>query len=150
MSLKGYPPPGPKHNPPVGNGCCFFFNDTATTEIYTLSLHDALPISHRHDLPARVERGLHQFKSANPGADNAEPDRPSTDCADAPWPKAEMAGPAETPAMVARMKSRRLVGSLDTFGSFLHGYGIAVGGYIQVVSSPTEPPLSGRAGPGWS
>src|SRR5687768_17956920 len=25
----------------------FFFNDTATTEIYTLSLHDALPISHR-------------------------------------------------------------------------------------------------------
>src|SRR2546429_5289542 len=34
----------------------FFFNDTATTEIYTLSLHDALPIS-RHigafDLDAR-------------------------------------------------------------------------------------------------
>src|SRR3712207_9360190 len=25
----------------------FFFNDTATTEIYTLSLHDALPISDR-------------------------------------------------------------------------------------------------------
>src|SRR3712207_8196393 len=27
------------------NILCFFFNDTATTEIYTLSLHDALPIS---------------------------------------------------------------------------------------------------------
>src|SRR5258707_15104895 len=26
--------------------CFFFFNDTATTEIYTLSLHDALPIFH--------------------------------------------------------------------------------------------------------
>src|SRR2546422_8807438 len=26
----------------------FFFNDTATTEIYTLSLHDALPISNPH------------------------------------------------------------------------------------------------------
>src|SRR5258708_11778960 len=26
----------------------FFFNDTATTEIYTLSLHDALPISFSH------------------------------------------------------------------------------------------------------
>src|SRR3712207_8352498 len=26
-------------------GVVFFFNDTATTEIYTLSLHDALPIS---------------------------------------------------------------------------------------------------------
>src|SRR3989449_2203215 len=30
----------------------FFFNDTATTEIYTLSLHDALPISDRR-VPAR-------------------------------------------------------------------------------------------------
>src|SRR2546427_5621046 len=30
--------------------CCFFFffNDTATTEIYTLSLHDALPIWRDH------------------------------------------------------------------------------------------------------
>src|SRR5258708_167004 len=27
----------------------FFFNDTATTEIYTLSLHDALPIFHGPD-----------------------------------------------------------------------------------------------------
>src|ERR1039457_7643894 len=27
---------------------CFFFNDTATTEIYTLSLHDALPICCNH------------------------------------------------------------------------------------------------------
>src|SRR5258705_2577115 len=31
----------------------FFFNDTATTEIYTLSLHDALPISGRR----RAARG---------------------------------------------------------------------------------------------
>src|SRR5687768_18239737 len=30
----------------------FFFNDTATTEIYTLSLHDALPISKFHPPPA--------------------------------------------------------------------------------------------------
>src|SRR2546426_9813757 len=44
----------------------FFFNDTATTEIYTLSLHDALPISeargcrdHRQDQPARVRLGWH-------------------------------------------------------------------------------------------
>src|SRR3989304_3368525 len=28
----------------------FFFNDTATTEIYTLSLHDALPISEQESL----------------------------------------------------------------------------------------------------
>src|SRR5260221_4129489 len=30
---------------PLLNLSFFFFNDTATTEIYTLSLHDALPIS---------------------------------------------------------------------------------------------------------
>src|SRR2546426_12378042 len=34
----------------------FFFNDTATTEIYTLSLHDALPIS--------LERGSRVLASA--------------------------------------------------------------------------------------
>src|SRR2546425_11553937 len=33
----------------------FFFNDTATTEIYTLSLHDALPIS----APPRAHGGDH-------------------------------------------------------------------------------------------
>src|SRR3712207_8376951 len=41
----------------------FFFNDTATTEIYTLSLHDALPISVRRlrtglDLLHRPDDGL--------------------------------------------------------------------------------------------
>src|ERR1022692_1115584 len=35
-------PPGTKMR---SAGFVFFFNDTATTEIYTLSLHDALPIS---------------------------------------------------------------------------------------------------------
>src|SRR3712207_8767219 len=34
----------------------FFFNDTATTEIYTLSLHDALPIWPEH--PTRREGDL--------------------------------------------------------------------------------------------
>src|SRR2546427_11681671 len=36
----------------------FFFNDTATTEIYTLSLHDALPISRvvaRARIPVRID-----------------------------------------------------------------------------------------------
>src|SRR3954466_745003 len=33
----------PRQTPGCG-GPAFFFNDTATTEIYTLSLHDALPI----------------------------------------------------------------------------------------------------------
>src|SRR3989337_3591042 len=49
----------------------FFFNDTATTEIYTLSLHDALPIFRRRRLPAaqrapartRVRGGAQDRKS---------------------------------------------------------------------------------------
>src|SRR3712207_8601720 len=39
----------------------FFFNDTATTEIYTLSLHDALPIypaERRQPSERGVERGV--------------------------------------------------------------------------------------------
>src|SRR2546426_11948465 len=32
----------------------FFFNDTATTEIYTLSLHDALPISRQGEIGRRL------------------------------------------------------------------------------------------------
>src|SRR3712207_7612740 len=36
-----------------------FFNDTATTEIYTLSLHDALPISPPHLLAIDEDRSLH-------------------------------------------------------------------------------------------
>src|SRR5256885_7262554 len=35
----------------------FFFNDTATTEIYTLSLHDALPI-YQHAAQRRGRRGV--------------------------------------------------------------------------------------------
>src|SRR3712207_7794396 len=41
----------------------FFFNDTATTEIYTLSLHDALPIS-----PASAARGFPPHGPDRPGA----------------------------------------------------------------------------------
>src|SRR5208283_6031500 len=39
----------------------FFFNDTATTEIYTLSLHDALPISDRHRAHPVLHRAARRF-----------------------------------------------------------------------------------------
>src|SRR5687767_15341156 len=42
----------------------FFFNDTATTEIYTLSLHDALPIWVR---PGRMEKGRSPIRRNSPG-----------------------------------------------------------------------------------
>src|SRR5438045_7492609 len=52
----------------------FFFNDTATTEIYTLSLHDALPISRCHrdgrlhggaGPGKRRSRGRNRFRRSN-------------------------------------------------------------------------------------
>src|SRR6266496_4790924 len=54
----------------------FFFNDTATTEIYTLSLHDALPIS-------KTKRALLEYlKKFYAGIEdihlNVEGDRKST------------------------------------------------------------------------
>src|SRR5256885_5414601 len=41
----------------------FFFNDTATTEIYTLSLHDALPISATRPAP-KSYRSPHEGSTA--------------------------------------------------------------------------------------
>src|SRR6266498_2665196 len=43
----------------------FFFNDTATTEIYTLSLHDALPI-----FPTRTFKAFHGGKEGTTGIDD--------------------------------------------------------------------------------
>src|SRR2546422_3609666 len=48
----------------------FFFNDTATTEIYTLSLHDALPISRRSGEPTgrRSRRATRPRRGSIPSA----------------------------------------------------------------------------------
>src|SRR2546426_12022481 len=61
----------------------FFFNDTATTEIYTLSLHDALPIS--RDPGARfradgtdVQRTLRHDDAQRAGHQCRQQDRKST------------------------------------------------------------------------
>src|SRR2546429_7624810 len=47
----------------------FFFNDTATTEIYTLSLHDALPISRRtkprRSSPEHPRRSIQSWRLAS-------------------------------------------------------------------------------------
>src|SRR5258705_13781284 len=54
----------------------FFFNDTATTEIYTLSLHDALPIYLRAD-ELRLEAVASRFREQVAVFAN-QPDRKST------------------------------------------------------------------------
>src|SRR5690348_17691441 len=49
----------------------FFFNATATTEIYTLSLHDALPIYHRAIHDSSGPRHGARFGPRRPGASGA-------------------------------------------------------------------------------
>src|SRR3712207_8061670 len=67
----------------------FFFNDTATTEIYTLSLHDALPICPRpSSRPAR--RG-------GSSRERRVPPRP---------PRPRRARPRRTPSRSRRRRSR--------------------------------------------
>src|SRR3712207_8075001 len=44
-----------------------FFNDTATTEIYTLSLHDALPISEGAPFYLMMYTAARVFSGASPG-----------------------------------------------------------------------------------
>src|SRR5437764_14578406 len=58
----------------------FFFNDTATTEIYTLSLHDALPICRCSDRrwPSFVEPETCQILIDEMRRCDLEPDRKST------------------------------------------------------------------------
>src|SRR2546428_10257288 len=45
----------------------FFFNDTATTEIYTLSLHDALPISQQFPGAGQDEGDRVRGRALRPG-----------------------------------------------------------------------------------
>src|SRR2546421_5774833 len=46
----------------------FFFNDTATTEIYTLSLHDALPISRAFACGTSGASSCGRHATSGPGA----------------------------------------------------------------------------------
>src|SRR3712207_9558228 len=57
--------------------CCalFFFNDTATTEIYTLSLHDALPICQRRCVRVQPADDDRQAGCAAPAARGRPPGR---------------------------------------------------------------------------
>src|SRR3712207_9333064 len=76
----------------------FFFNDTATTEIYTLSLHDALPICDR----SRRTRRRDPHRAV--GAAGRASERPG-DCGAA---RAEPSRARRPPARSADRKSTRL------------------------------------------
>src|SRR5205809_2775186 len=58
----------------------FFFHDTATTDIYTLSLHDALPICH-HEIVHRARRehrAREEAEREHASGRDTQPDRKST------------------------------------------------------------------------
>src|SRR5690349_25173811 len=64
---------------------CFFFNDPATTEIYTLSLHDALPISNPPaEQPTYFTEATKWFDRFLKGTSNGI-DKPVVELAHDPW-----------------------------------------------------------------
>src|SRR3712207_7915781 len=70
----------------------FFFNDTATTEIYTLSLHDALPISAARNSPVADHWNEESpFERAN---------RPAR------WPSAHLTGASRKLAQIMLCSTR--------------------------------------------
>src|SRR3712207_7713942 len=77
----------------------FFFNDTATTEIYTLSLHDALPISSRAGQAGRLE--------PNRAAGSARGRRRSCRSRDRPPPDRPQRSGAASPDRTGRGRDRK-------------------------------------------
>src|SRR3712207_7008349 len=78
----------------------FFFNDTATTEIYTLSLHDALPIYLQH--PGMVLEGELRFLLVVNVLRRAVPEHDRARLV----PSGRRAGPAPAIAAVDRKSTR--------------------------------------------
>src|SRR5262249_56308351 len=70
--------PLPPHPSPRLFFSLFFFNDPATTDIYTLSLHDALPIyclAHDRSVLSRVDRRILDFGLSSARMIDARPHR---------------------------------------------------------------------------
>src|SRR3712207_8472823 len=77
---------------------CFFFNDTATTEIYTLSLHDALPIW-RGPSPCRGSRSRQTLRGSR--------GLPATRARGLSRPRAGSARPSRSEEHTSELQSRQ-------------------------------------------
>ena len=89
-----------------GGGVGFFFNDTATTEIYTLSLHDALPIS---SLGGRCPEGPDEGMEHSSKCDavrNCSPTLISHGLRRASFPRGEAFGLARSEEHTSELQSR--------------------------------------------
>src|SRR5207249_5918170 len=76
----------------------FFFNDPAPTEIYTLSLHDALPISCGSAVGASTVPDVPQLDTASPGVIAPTPAAPQALSAPPPTTGVPGASPMRAPA----------------------------------------------------
>src|SRR2546422_7512258 len=147
----------------------FFFNDTATTEIYTLSLHDALPISRRTGKrswsPRWISRASKKYaaggrscataastrtRGSAAGSSTRNRSAPSTDADRPRLPHARGVGAA--PRDVARMASQpeRLAGQVraDSLGvrrDRPQAHPRRDGAHLRELGSPRAPG-AGRAG----
>src|SRR6266498_5271954 len=88
----------------------FFFNDTATTEIYTLSLHDALPILH----PELVPRARREDPVAH--GDAASPHRRAPPCRHDEHRARSRAGEGRVDLSLAEVAPERWDGLLEELG----------------------------------
>src|SRR5438128_1903505 len=95
----------------------FFFNDTATTEIYTLSLHDALPILSAADLPPSPTKSSNLSETAEVPACNV-PSR-------SPLPALAIAPNKTRDGLIRVRNIRALNGRFNT--SITHAYSIVIG-----------------------
>src|SRR6266481_216158 len=77
----------------------FFFNDTATTEIYTLSLHDALPICHE---ASQRERSFDHVPAAEP-EDGQRTEAPEASHQGDDRPPADRESQRSTPVLAAEI-----------------------------------------------
>src|SRR5256885_15996213 len=109
------------------NDLYFFFNDTATTEIYTLSLHDALPISGPDRGAGPAVRHRRAGRRAHPGR---------------PGPHRVRARPVRPPEATGHRREPRLLDGQPAVP------GTAAGGPHPGAAPRGPLPLPGGAGPG--
>src|SRR2546427_2363274 len=108
----------------------FFFNDTATTEIYTLSLHDALPISAR----AKAVPGVKHVVQISTGiavvADGYWSAKKGRDALAVTWDEGPTAGVSST--TIAQLVGK----NADQAGAVARHDGDAQGGLPRTATKP--------------
>src|SRR3989449_6611939 len=113
----------------------FFFNDTATTEIYTLSLHDALPISRRnHPGDAFTARVVYDAPGGRVAGvpEGAELHGTIVDVKSAPNPRTPGTLTLTVSSITINGKSYDVQARIDSLETVREGRGISTGDAAKV------------------